>query len=196
MDPTLFAMLKDLRKNVAKKHKLPPYVIFQDVSLEQMATMYPHDLQELQNIQGVGAGKAKRYGKEFCKLIQNYCVENEIERPEELRVKTVAKKSLLKVNIIQSIDRQIDLEDLASAKGLEFADLLDEIEAIVYSGTKLNIDYFIEDRMDDDKIDDIYDYFMESETDDLEAALDELDEDYSEEDIRLIRIKFLSEQAN
>ena len=196
LDPTLFAMLKDLRKSVAKKHKLPPYVIFQDVSLEQMATMYPHDLQELQNIQGVGAGKAKRYGKEFCKLIQNYCVENEIERPEELRVKTVAKKSLLKVNIIQSIDRQIDLEDLASAKGLEFADLLDEIEAIVYSGTKLNIDYFIEDRMDDDKIDDIYDYFMESETDDLDAALDELDEDYTEEDIRLIRIKFLSEQAN
>ena len=196
LDPALFAMLKDLRKSVAKKHKLPPYVIFQDISLEQMATMYPHDLQELQNIQGVGAGKAKRYGKEFCKLIQDYCAENEIERPEEIRVKTVAKKSLLKVSIIQSIDRQVDLEDLASAKGLEFADLLDEIEAIVYSGTKLNIDYFIEDRMDDDKIDDIYDYFMESETDDLEAALDELDEDYTEEDIRLIRIKFLSEQAN
>ena len=196
LDPALFAMLKDLRKSVAKKHKLPPYVIFQDISLEQMATMYPHDLQELQNIQGVGAGKAKRYGKEFCKLIQNYCAENEIERPEEIRVKTVAKKSLLKVSIIQSIDRQVDLEDLASAKGLEFADLLDEIEAIVYSGTKLNIDYFIEDRMDDDKIDDIYDYFMESETDDLDAALDELDEDYTEEDIRLIRIKFLSEQAN
>ena len=196
LDPSLFAMLKALRKNVAKKHKLPPYVIFQDISLEQMATMYPHDLQELQNIQGVGAGKAKRYGKEFCKLIHDYCQENGIERPEEIRVKTVAKKSLLKVNIIQSIDRQVDLEDLASAKGLEFADLLDEIEAIVYSGTKLNIDYFIEDRMDDDKIDDIYDYFMESETDDLDAALDELDEDYTEEDIRLIRIKFLSEQAN
>ena len=196
LDPALFAMLKALRKNVAKKHKLPPYVIFQDISLEQMATMYPHDLQELQNIQGVGAGKAKRYGKEFCKLIHDYCQENGIERPEEIRVKTVAKKSLLKVNIIQSIDRQVDLEDLASAKGLEFADLLDEIEAIVYSGTKLNIDYFIEDRMDDDKIDDIYDYFMESETDDLDAALDELDEDYTEEDIRLIRIKFLSEQAN
>ena len=188
--------MRGLRKSVAKKQKLPPYVIFQDISLEQMATMYPHDLQELQNIQGVGAGKAKRYGKEFCKLIQDYCVENEIERPEEIRVKTVAKKSLLKVSIIQSIDRQVDLEDLASAKGLEFADLLDEIEAIVYSGTKLNIDYFIEDRMDDDKIDDIYDYFMESETDYLEAALDELDEDYTEEDIRLIRIKFLSEQAN
>ena len=196
LDPALFAMLKALRKNVAKKHKLPPYVIFQDISLEQMATMYPHDLQELQNIQGVGAGKAKRYGKEFCKLIHDYCQENGIERPEEIRVKTVAKKSLLKVSIIQAIDRQVDLEDLASAKGLEFADLLDEIEAIVYSGTKLNIDYFIEDRIDDDKIDDIYDYFMESETDDLDAALDELDEDYTEVDIRLIRIKFLSEQAN
>ena len=196
LDPALFAMLKALRKNVAKQHKLPPYVLFQDISLEQMATMYPHDLQELQNIQGVGAGKAKRYGKEFCKLIHDYCQENGIERPEEIRVKTVAKKSLLKVSIIQAIDRQVDLEDLASAKGLEFADLLDEIEAIVYSGTKLNIDYFIEDRIDDDKIDDIYDYFMESETDDLDAALDELDEDYTEEDIRLIRIKFLSEQAN
>ncbi len=196
LDPILYAMLQDLRKSVAKKQKLPPYVIFQDISLEQMATMYPDDLQELQNIQGVGAGKAKRYGKEFCKLIHDYCLENSIERPEELRVKTVAKKSLLKVNIIQGIDRQIDLEDLASAKGLEFSDLLDEIEAIVYSGTKLNIDYFIEERMDDDKIDDIYDYFMESETDDLNVAMDELDEDYSEEDIRLIRVKFLSEQAN
>ena len=196
LDPQLYSMLKDLRKNFAKKHKLPPYVIFQDVSLEQMATMYPINMQELQNVQGVGAGKAKRFGKEFCELIKKYCADNEIERPEELRVRTVAKKSMLKVSIIQSIDRQIDLDDLAEAKGLEFEELLDEIDAIVYSGTKLNIDYFIEDRMDDDKIDDIYDYFMESETDDLEAALDELDEDYSEEDIRLIRIKFLSEQAN
>ncbi len=196
LDQSLFSMLKDLRKSVAKKHKLPPYVIFQDISLEQMATMYPDDLKELQNIQGVGAGKAKRYGKEFCQLIKKYCEENEIECPEELRVRTVAKKSMLKVSIIQSIDRQIDLSDLAAAKGLEFSELLDEIEAIVYSGTKLNIDYYIEDRMDDDKIDDIYDYFMESETDDLDTALDELDEDYTEEDIRLIRIKFLSEQAN
>lgn len=196
LDPQLYSMLKDLRKNFAKKHKLPPYVIFQDVSLEQMATMYPINMQELQNVQGVGAGKAKRFGKEFCELIKKYCADNEIERPEELRVRTVAKKSMLKVSIIQSIDRQIDLDDLAEAKGLEFEELLDEIEAIVYSGTKLNIDYFIEDRMDDDKIDDIYDYFMESETDDLDAALDELDEDYTEEDIRLIRIKFLSEQAN
>ncbi len=196
LDPQLYAMLKDLRKNFAKKHKLPPYVIFQDVSLEQMATMYPVNLQELQNIQGVGAGKARRFGKEFCDLISKYCEENHIERPEELRVRTVAKKSMLKVYIIQSIDRQIALDDIAEAKGLEFEDLLDEIDAIVYSGTKLNIDYFIEEVIDDDHVDDIYDYFMESDTDDLEAAQDELGEDYSEDEIRLVRIKFLSEQAN
>ena len=196
LDPSLFAMLKDLRKSVAKKRKLPPYVIFQDISLEQMATMYPDDLKELQNIQGVGAGKAKRYGKEFCALIKKYCEENEIECPEELRVRTVAKKSMLKVNIIQSIDRQIDLYDLAEAKGLDFSELLDEIEAIVYSGTKLNIDYFIDEEVDDDHLDDIYDYFMESETDDLDTAQDELGGDYTEDEIRLVRIKFLSEQAN
>ena len=196
LDPQLYSMLKDLRKNFAKKHKLPPYVIFQDVSLEQMATMYPINMQELQNVQGVGAGKAKRFGKEFCELIMKYCADNEIERPEELRVRTVAKKSMLKVSIIQSIDRQIDLDDLAEAKGLEFEELLDEIEAIVYSGTKLNIDYFIEEVVDDDHVDDIYDYFMESETDDLNTAVEELGEDYSEDEIRLVRIKFLSEQAN
>lgn len=196
LDPALLAMLKDLRKTIAKKHKLPPYVIFQDISLEQMATMYPDDMQELQNIQGVGLGKAKRYGKEFCDLIRCYCEENNIERLEELRVRTVAKKSMLKVSIIQAIDRQVDLDALAEAKGLEFSDLLDEIEAIVYSGTKLNIDYFIEDVIDDDKVDDIYDYFMESETDDLDAAQDELGEEYTEDEIRLVRIKFLSEQAN
>ena len=196
LDPQLYSMLKDLRKNFAKKHKLPPYVIFQDVSLEQMATMYPINMQELQNVQGVGAGKAKRFGKEFCELIKKYCADNEIERPEELRVRTVAKKSMLKVSIIQSIDRQIDLDDLAEAKGLEFEELLDEIDAIVYSGTKLNIDYFIEEVVDDDHVDDIYDYFMESETDDLNTAVEELGEDYSEDEIRLVRIKFLSEQAN
>ena len=158
--------------------------------------MYPVNMQELQNVQGVGAGKAKRFGKEFCELIKKYCADNEIERPEELRVRTVAKKSMLKVSIIQSIDRQIDLDDLAEAKGLEFEELLDEIEAIVYSGTKLNIDYFIDEVVDDDHVDDIYDYFMESETDDLNTAVEELGEDYSEDEIRLVRIKFLSEQAN
>ncbi|HRM57487.1 MAG TPA: DNA helicase RecQ [Prevotella sp.] len=196
LDQQLYSMLKDLRKSFAKKHKLPPYVIFQDVSLEQMATMYPVTIQELQNVQGVGAGKAKRFGKEFCELIRKYCEDNEIERPEELRVRTVAKKSMLKVFIIQSIDRQIALYDIAEAKGLDFDTLLDEIDAIVYSGTKLNIDYFIEEVIDDEHVDDIYDYFMESETDDLNAALDELGADYSEDEIRLVRIKFLSEQAN
>nr|WP_295442840.1 DNA helicase RecQ [uncultured Prevotella sp.] len=196
LDQQLYSMLKDLRKSFAKKHKLPPYVIFQDVSLEQMATMYPVTIQELQNVQGVGAGKAKRFGKEFCELIRKYCEDNEIERPEELRVRTVAKKSMLKVFIIQSIDRQIALDDIAEAKGLDFDTLLDEIDAIVYSGTKLNIDYFIEEVIDDEHVDDIYDYFMESETDDLNAALDELGADCSEDEIRLVRIKFLSEQAN
>jgi len=196
LDPTLFAMLKDLRRKVADKHKLPPYVIFQDVSLEQMATMYPVNENELQQIQGVGAGKARRYGGEFIRLIQQYCKENDIERPEEMLVRTVAKKSMRKVKIIQGIDRQLALDDLANALGLEFDDLLDEVEAIVYSGTKLNIDYFLEDVMDDDHVDDIYDYFMTSETDDVDTAMDELDGAYSEDEIRLVRIKFLSEQAN
>ena len=196
LDLELYAMLKDLRKKMANKLKVPPYVIFQDPSLEQMATMYPISLQELQNIQGVGAGKAKRYGTEFCELIKKHCEENDIERPEELRVKTVAKKSILKVKIIQSIDRKIDLEEVARAQGLDFDDLLTEIENIVYSGTKLNIDYFIDDVMDEDHVDDIYDYFCESETDDLNVAMEELGEEYSEEDIRMVRIKFISEMAN
>ena len=192
LDPTLYAMLKDLRKKVSQKHQLPPYVIFQDVSLEQMATVYPITLEELQNIQGVGAGKARRYGKEFVELIKKHCEENDIERPENLRVRTVAKKSVLKVKIIQSIDRQIALDDIADAQGIDFEDLLDEVEAIVYSGTKINIDYFLEDVMDDDHVDDIYEYFKESETDDLETAMEELGED----EIRLVRIKFISDMGN
>jgi len=196
LDDVLFKMLKDLRKSMARKLDVPTYVIFQDVSLEQMATMYPVNEQELQNIQGVGAGKAKRYGGEFCKLIKRYCEENAIERPEELRVRTVAKKSMQKVKIIQSIDRKIPLDDIATAEGLDFDDLLEKVEDIVYSGTKLNIDYFLEEVMDEDHIDDIYDYFSESETDSLDAAQEELGKDYSEDEIRLIRIKFLSEMAN
>ncbi len=196
LDDTLFKMLKDLRRSMAGRLEVPPYVIFQDVSLEQMATMYPVNEKELQNIQGVGAGKAKRYGKEFCELIKRYCEENEIERPEELRVRTVPNKSLKKVKIIQSIDRKIPLDDIATAEGLDFEELLDNVEDIVYSGMKLNIDYFIEDVMDEDHIDDIYDYFAESETDDLDTAQEELGNDYSEDEIRLIRIKFLSEMAN
>ncbi len=196
LDPELFSMLKDLRRQMASRLKVPGYVIFQDPSLEQMATMYPVTLKELQQIQGVGAGKAKRYGQEFVDLIKRHCHENEIERPEEIRVRTVAKKSMLKVKIIQSIDRQVALDDIASAQGLEFDELLSEIEAIVYSGTKLNIDYFLEDVMDEDHVDEIYDYFAESETDDLNSALEELGDECTEEEIRLVRIKFLSEMAN
>ncbi len=196
LDPTLFSMLKDLRKKMSKQLNLPPYVIFQDPSLEAMATTYPVTLEELQNIPGVGAGKAKRYGEDFCKLIKRHCEENEIERPEDLRVRTVANKSKLKVSIIQAIDRQVALDDIASSKGMEFDELLDEVEAIVYSGTKINIDYFLREVVDEDHMLDIYDYFQESETDDLEAAFDELGEDYTEEEIRLVRIKFISEMAN
>ena len=197
LDPVLSAMLRDLRKKVSKRMERPPYVIFQDVSIEQMATDYPVTLEELKNIQGVGEGKVKQpYSKEFVNLIKRYCEENDIVRQADLRVRTVAKKSMLKVKIIQSIDRQVALDDIANAQGIDFEELLDEVEAIVYSGTKLNIDYFLEEVMDEDHVDDIYGYFAESETDDLEAALKELGEDYSEDEIRLVRIKFISEMAN
>ena len=195
LDPTLYKMLVDLRKKTARKQNLPAYVIFQDVSLEQMATMYPVKIEELRNIQGIGVGKANRYGKPFCELISQYCKDNEIERPEELFVRTVAKDSMKKVKIIQYLDRRMPLDDIASALGLDFEDLLNDLDAIVYSGTKLNIDYFLEDAMDEDQIDDIYEYFRESDTDDIDTALDELG-DYEENEIRLVRIKFLSEQAN
>lgn len=196
VDPLLYQMLKDLRKRMSKDLDVPPYVIFQDASLEAMATIYPHTLDELQNIPGVGAGKAKRYGAEFCRLIKQHCEENDIERPEDLRIRTVANKSKIKVSIIQSIDRKVALDDIAVAKGIEFDELLDEIEAIVYSGTKLNIDYFINDVMDDDHIAEIYQYFRDSETDNLETAIEELGDDYTDEEIRLVRIKFISEMAN
>ena len=196
VDPALYSMLKDLRKKLSKQLEVPPYVIFQDPSLEAMATIYPVTLEELQNIPGVGAGKAKRYGEEFCKLIKRHCEENEIERPEDLRVRTVANKSKMKVAIIQSIDRKVALDDIANSKGIEFDELLDEIEAIVYSGTKLNIDYFLEEIMDEDHMLDIYDYFKESTTDDIDEALDELGDDYTEDEVRLVRIKFISEMAN
>lgn len=195
-DPELYSILKDLRKKIAKKLELPPYVIFQDPSLEAMATTYPINMEELQNITGVGAGKAKRYGEEFIKVIKAHVEENEIERPEDLRVRSVANKSKLKISIIQAIDRKIALDELAISKGLEFGELLDEIEAIVYSGTKINIGYFIEDVMDEDHQDDIFEYFKESESDDLEDAISELGREYTEEEIRLVRIKFLSELGN
>jgi ATP-dependent DNA helicase RecQ len=196
VDPALFSMLKDLRKKMSKKLDVPPYVIFQDPSLEAMATTYPVTLEELQNIPGVGAGKAKRYGQEFCMLIKKHCEENEIERPEDLRVRTVANKSKIKVSIIQAIDRKVALDDIAVSKGLDFSELLDEVEAIVYSGTRLNIDYFLEEIMDEDHMLDIYDYFKESTTDKIDDAMDELGNDYTEDEIRLVRIKFISEMAN
>lgn len=196
VDPVLYSMMKDLRKKLSKRLEVPPFVIFQDPSLEAMATTYPVTLDELQNIPGVGAGKAKRYGQEFITLIKKHVEENEIERPEDLRVRTVANKSKLKVSIIQRIDRKVALDEIALTNGLEFNDLLDEIEAIVYSGTRINIDYFLNDVMDEDHIEDIYEYFKDSETDDLEDAIEELGNDYTEEEIRLVRIKFLSEMAN
>jgi ATP-dependent DNA helicase RecQ len=196
-DEPLFAMLKDLRKKIAKQEGLPPYVIFQDPSLESMATTYPITIEELQNIPGVGAGKAnKPYAEEFIKLIKKHVQENEIERPEDMRVRTVANKSKLKVFIIQAIDRKISLDDLAISKGLDFIELVEEIEAIIYSGTKINIDYFINEVMDPDKVDEIMEYFAESTTDDIDEALNELGGDYTEEEVRLIRIKFISEKGN
>lgn len=196
VDPELYNILKDLRKKLAKKLELPTYVIFQDPSLEAMATTYPVTLEELQNIPGVGAGKAKRYGEDFIKVIKTHVEENEIERPEDLRVRSVANKSKLKISIIQGIDRKIALDALAESKGLEFSELLDEIEAIVYSGTKISIDYFLDEIMDEDRQLDLFDYFKESESDDLQEAINELGNEFSEEEIRLMRIKFLSEMGN
>ncbi|MDD4923184.1 MAG: HRDC domain-containing protein, partial [Bacteroidales bacterium] len=196
VDPGLYSMLKDLRKRISKKLNLPPYVIFQDPSLEAMATTYPINMEELQNIPGVGAGKAKRYGEEFLSLIKKHVVENEIERPEDLRVRTVANKSKMKVSIIQAIDRKIALDDVAMTKGLDFSELLDEIEAIVYSGTKITIDYFLNEIMDFDHIEEIMDYFKESSTDSIQEALDELGGEFTEEEVRLVRIKFISEMGN
>jgi len=196
VDPGLYSMLKDLRKKVSKKMNLPPYVIFQDPSLEAMATTYPINMEELQNIPGVGAGKAKRYGEDFLSLIKKHVEENEIERPEDLRVRTVANKSKMKVSIIQAIDRKIALDDIALTKGLDFSELLDEIEAIVYSGTKINIEYFLNEIMDSDHIEEIMDYFKESSTDSIQDALNELGGDFTEEEARLVRIKFISEMGN
>lgn len=195
LDMPLKKMLVSLRRDIAQKKGLPTYVIFQDVSLDQMATVYPATIEDLQNIQGVGAGKAKRYGKPFVDLIKKYCKENDIVPTEELRVRTVSNKNK-KLKIISNIDRQIPLDDIAVAEGLDFDELLDKLDDIVYSGTKINIDYFLEEYYDEDQIDDIYEYFKESDTDDLDAAYDELDDDYPEELIRLVRIKFISDNGN
>ena len=196
VDPELFAMLKNLRKQLSKQLELPPYVIFQDPSLEAMATTYPITIDELKNIPGVGEGKAKRYGEEFCALIKRHCEENEIDRPEDIRIRTVANKSKLKVAIINAIDRKVALDDLAISKGVEFDELLDDVESIVYSGTKLNIDYFLEEILDEENMNEIYDYFKNSDTDNINIAVEELGGEYSEEEIRLVRIKFISEMGN
>jgi ATP-dependent DNA helicase RecQ len=198
LDPTLSAMLHDLRKKWARKLERPAYVIFQDVSIEQMATDYPVTLEELKSIQGVGDGKTRQpYAKEFVNLIKRYCEENDIERQADLRIRTKAKDSMRKLKILQNIDRRIDLDEIANALGIDFEELLDELEGIVlYSGNKVNIDYFLNEIMDPDDIDDIFEYFRESDTGDLEEAYKELGSDYEENEIRLVRIKFISEMAN
>lgn len=195
-DDVLFSILKDLRKKTAKKLGLPPYVIFQDPSLEAMATTYPITLEELQNIPGVGAGKAKRYGEDFINLIKNYVEENEIDRPEDFRVRSVPSRNSTKYFIIQAVDRKIPLPEIAKAKGLEFDELLDDIEAIVYSGTKININYYINEIIDEDSQEEIFDFFKECQTDNLNEAYRELGDDFTEDEIRLMRIKFLSEMGN
>ena len=196
-DPALFAMLKDLRKDMSRKLKLPGFVIFTDPSLEDMSIHYPITLDELKNCQGVGEGKARKFGKEFINLIAKYVEENDIQRPEDIVVKSIVNKSANKVYIIQSIDRKIPLEDIAEARNMEFSDILDELEAIVAAGTRIDINYYIRQAVDDDKVEDIYDYFKEeAETDSIADAVKELGPDYQEEEIRLVRIKFLSEVAN
>ena len=196
VDSQLFSILKDLRRKIAKQNGLPTYVIFQEPSLDAMATTYPITLDELQNIPGVGPGKAKRYGKEFIEIIKKYVEENEIERPEDMRVRTVANKSKLKVELITAIDRKVPLDTLAESKDLEFDELLDELEAIVYSGTKINVSYYIDEAIDNDIEEEIFDYFKESDTDNISTAMEELGDDFTEEEIRLVRIKFLSEMGN
>ncbi|MDE6464703.1 MAG: HRDC domain-containing protein, partial [Muribaculaceae bacterium] len=195
-DPELYAILNNLRKRIAQHLSLPPYIIFQDPSLEAMATTYPVTMDELAGIPGVGSGKAKRYGQEFVDVIKTYVVENEIERPEDLRVRTVANKSKLKISIIQAIDRKIDLNEIAFSNGIEFDQLLDEIEAIVNSGTRINIAYFIDEIIDPDDQDEIFNYFRQSTSDNLQDAYKALCCDYSEEEVRLVRIKFLSDLGN
>ncbi len=197
MDENLMRLLKDLRKKISKEKNVPPFVVFQDPSLEDMANQYPITMDELKNIQGVGSGKALKFGKPFIDLIQTYVDENSIERPQDMVVKSVVNKSGKKVYIIQSIDRKIPLEDIAKAKGMTFDELLEELEHIIDSGTKVNIDYYINDVVDEDRLEEVYEYFMEAETPDIEAALEELDdEDYTAEELRIIRIKFMSEVAN
>ncbi|MGB6269617.1 MAG: HRDC domain-containing protein, partial [Olleya sp.] len=196
VDEALMKMLKDLRKSNAKKLGVPPFVIFQDPSLEDMALKYPTTIDELSNVHGVGEGKAKKYGKDFVKLIKQYVEDNDIIRPDDLVVKSTGSNSGLKLYIIQNVDRKLPLTDIAKAKGMEMAAFIKEMEAIVYSGTKLNINYWINDILDEDQQEELHDYFMESETDKIDVAMDEFDGDYDDEELRLYRIKFISEVAN
>lgn len=195
-DELLIKMLKDLRKKVSKKLDLPPYVIFQDPSIEDMALKYPITQEEMSFVHGVSEGKARKYGKEFIKLINDYVEENEITRPDDLIVKSTGAKSALKLYVIQSVDRKLSFDDIAKAKGLDMDNLLKEMEQIVYSGTKLNVDYWIEEYLDDDQQDEVFEYFMSADNDSIQDALDEFDGDYDIEELRLMRIKFISEVAN
>jgi len=196
VDEQLMKMLKDLRKTNAKKLGVPPFVIFQDPSLEDMALKYPISIEELSNVHGVGEGKAKKYGKDFVKLIAKYVEDNDIIRPDDMIVKSTGSNSGIKLYIIQNVDRKLPLTDIASAKGMEMPAFIKEMEAIVYSGTKLNIDYWIDEILDEDQQEELHDYFMETETDKIDVALDEFDGDYDDEELRLYRIKFISEVAN
>lgn len=195
-DKALLSMLKDLRKSNAKKLGIPPFVIFQDPSLEDMALKYPINIEELNNIHGVGEGKAKKYGDDFVNLIAKYVEENDILRPDDLVVKSTGSNSALKLYIITNVDRKLPLDDIAAAKGMQMSDFIKEMEAIVFSGTKLNIDYWIDEILDEEQQEEIYDYFMDSDTDKIDAAIDEFDGDYDDEELRLFRIKFISEVAN
>lgn len=195
-DPQLMNMLKDLRKQIADKKGIPPFVIFQDPSLEDMAIQYPITLDELQNIAGVGQGKANRYGKPFVELISNYVEENEIDRPQDFVVKSIVNKSGMKVQLIKNIDKKMPLEDIADAQGKEVSEVISELESVVFSGTKVNLDYYIDEILDEDAQEEIYDYFTEADSDTMSAAMEEFDDDYTEEELRLMRIKFFSEYAH
>ncbi len=196
VDETLMKLLKSIQKSVAKKNGVPPYAVFQEPSLEDMVLKYPVSIEELKNIYGVGDGKARKFGKEFVELIANYVAENDITRPDDFVVKSTGVNSSLKLYIIQNTDRKLPLEDIAKSKGLKFDELIEEMQRIVYSGTRINIDYFINDILDEDQQEEIFDYFMESESDKIQDALDEFDGDYDEEELRLMRIKFISQVAN
>jgi len=195
-DEVLVKILKDLQKSVAKKNSVPPYAVFQETSLDDMALKYPITMDELKNIYGVGEGKAAKFGKPFIELIAKYVEENDIVRPDDFVVKSTGVNSSLKLYIIQNTDRKLPLEDIAKAKGLTFSELIEEMQRIVYSGTKINIDYCINEMLDEDQQEEIFEYFMESDSDKIQDAMDEFDGDYEDEELRLMRIKFISQVAN